>query len=299
MKRSWFLFALVIAGIGASLALAQRLRSGGPGMGGRRLGAGQVSAGGYGVRPDRQGLPEWQVDKEFRHDVFTFVRIRYNSGYGYGGGPGGRGGYGGGNWAIDYPDSDLNFSYRLHQLTSLEVNPDGIIVDLTDPELFNYPFIYMLECGRLVFSEEEVKILRRYLLNGGFLMVDDFWGDVEWANFYREIKRVFPDREPTELPIDHPIFHCVFDLKAKPQIPSINHAMRGLTYEPEHGGDCQTVHFRGLFDDKGRMMAIICHNTDLGDGWEREGENEWFFHEFSEKKAYPMGINIVFYAMTH
>lgn len=272
----------------------------------------QASGGAYSERPDRQGLPDWQVNKEFQQDVFTFVRVRYSSGYGsdmYGGGRGmrgGRGGYGrggggfGGSWSTDWPDSDLNFSYRLHQLTSLEVNPDGIILDLTDPELFNYPFIYMLECGRLVFSEEEVKILRRYLLNGGFLMVDDFWGEAEWANFYREIKRVFPDREPTELPIEHPIFHCVYDLKAKPQICAFNIALSGrpygITWERE---DAKEVHFKALFDDKGRMMAIICHNTDLGDGWEREGEDEWYFHEFSEKKAYPMGINIVFYAMTH
>ncbi|OHB65608.1 MAG: transmembrane prediction [Planctomycetes bacterium RBG_13_62_9] len=246
------------------------------------------------------------MDKEFSQDVFTFVRIQYSSGYGgrgYGGGRGySRRGYGrgGGGWATDYPDSDLNFSYRLHQLTAMEVNPDGLVLELTDPELVNYPFIYLLEPGALVFSDEEVEALRRYLLNGGFLMVDDFWGEAEWFNFYREIKRVFPDREPVELGLDHPIFHAVFDLKERPQIPSIDWALRGrdygITWERE---DAREVHYKALYDDKGRMMSIICHNTDLGDGWEREGENEWYFHEFSEKKAYPLGINIVFYAMTH
>jgi len=259
---------------------------------------------------DRRGVPDWEPDKEFSHDAFTFVRIRYSSGYGggYGGGYGrgygrggyGRGGYGGGRWATDYPDSDLNFSYRLHQLTSMEVNPDGVVLELTDPALFDYPFIYIVEPGDLLFSEEEVAILRRYLLNGGFLMVDDFWGEAEWYNFYYEIKRVFPDREPVELELDHPIFHAVFDLKERPQIPSIGHALGGrsygITWERE---DAREVHYKAIYDDKGRMMAIICHNTDLGDGWEREGENEWYFHEFSEKKAYPLGINIVFYAMTH
>jgi len=262
---------------------------------------------------DRGDIPNWQVDKEFSHDVFTFVRIRYSSGYGsygyygdYGGGrrPGGRGrgfyGPSGGNWATDFPDSELNFSYRLHQLTSLEVAPEPVTLELTDPDLVNYPFIYIVEPGRLVFSEPEVTALRAYLLNGGFLMVDDFWGQAEWYNFYREIKRVFPDREPIELNLDHPIFHAVFDLKEKPQIPSINVAMAGrdygITWERE---DAREVHFKAIFDDKDRMMVIICHNTDLGDGWEREGENEWYFHEFSEKKAYPLGINIVFYAMTH
>ena len=142
---------------------------------------------------DRGGTPNWQIDKEFSQDVFTFVRIKYSSGYGgrgYGRGYG-RGGYGfsGGNWATDYPDSDLNFSYRLHQLTSMEVNPDGVILELTDPELVNYPFIYMLECGRLVFSDAEVEALRRYLLNGGFLMVDDFWGEAEWRAILADADR--------------------------------------------------------------------------------------------------------------
>jgi hypothetical protein len=257
---------------------------------------------------DRGDVPYWEPDKEFSQDVFTFARIRYSSGYGgrgYGGGYGrgfgrGYGRGGGGGWATDYPDSDLNFSYRLHQLTAMEVAPDGVVLELTNPELVNYPFIYIVEPGRLVFSEPEVEALRGYLLNGGFLMVDDFWGEMEWYNFYNEIKRVFPDREPVELSLDHPIFHAVFDLKEKPQIPSINVAMAGrpygITWERE---DAREVHFKAIHDDKGRMMAIICHNTDLGDGWEREGENEWYFHEFSEKKAYPLGINIVFYAMTH
>ncbi|NLH42904.1 MAG: DUF4159 domain-containing protein [Planctomycetes bacterium] len=260
----------------------------------------------YYNRIDRRDVPDWQVDPEFSRDVFTFVRIQYSSGYG--GRRGGRGyrgdfyGRGGGGWATDFPDSDLNFSWRLHQLTSLEVNPEPLVLELTDPELVNYPFLYLIEPGRgpMVLSDAEVQALREYLLNGGFLMVDDFWGEEEWYNFYREIKRVFPDREPVELPLSHPIFHAVFDLKEKPQIPSIDVAMagrsQGITWERP---DAREVHYKAIYDDKGRMMAIICHNTDLGDGWEREGENEWYFHEFSEKKAYPLGINIVFYAMTH
>jgi hypothetical protein len=270
-------------------------------------GTGAVFARRYSERrySERRGVPEWTPNREFSHDIFTFVRIRYSSGYdgGYYGGGYGRGrgrGFSGGSWATDYPDSDLNFSFRLHQLTSMEVHPEGVVLELTDPELFDYPFIYMLEPGRLVFSEEEVECLRRYLLNGGFLMVDDFWGQAEWDNFYYEIKRVFPDREPVEVGLDHPIFHAVFDLKERPQIPSIDWALRGrsygITWERE---DAQQVHYKAIYDTKGRMMAFICHNTDLGDGWEREGENEWYFHEFSEKKAYPLGINIVFYAMTH
>lgn len=237
---------------------------------------------------NRNGVPMWEVDPEFKNDVFTFVRIEYDSDWRPG------------SWLTDFPDADLNLSYRLQQLTSLKVDPNGKILRLTDPDLFKYPFIYLIEPGHIVLSTDETAALRRYLLNGGFLMVDDFWGEAEWERFYYAIKQVFPEREPTELPLDHPIFHCVYDLKEKPQIPAIGVAIdgrsQGITWERF---DAKTPHYRGIFDEKGRMMAIICHNTDLGDGWEREGEDPWYFTEFSEKKAYPLGINIIFYAMTH
>ena len=245
---------------------------------------------------DRSGVPNWKVDERFKNDVFTFVRVEYDSAW-YAGGR--RRGYGGG-WLTDWPDSDLNFSFRLQQLTSLKVNPVPITKRLTDEDLFDYPFLYMIEPGALSFSDDEVIALRKYLLNGGFLMVDDFWGDFQWQNFYEQIKRVFPDREPVELDVSHPIFQCVYRLKEKPQVPSIHQWgwNQGVTWE-NHGPGSETVHYRAIFDDKERMVAIICHNTDLGDGWEREGEDPTYFKEFSEKKAYPMGINIVTYAMTH
>lgn len=235
---------------------------------------------------DRGDIPVWKIDEHYRGDVFTFARIRYRSFEGWGGG----------NWLTDWPDSDLNFSYRLHELTSMEVDPIGKFIDLTDDALFDYPFVYMIEPGRMLLDDSETAALRRYLLNGGFLMVDDFWGEREWDNFYDNIKRVFPDREPIELPLEHEIFHCVYDLKKKPQIPSIHAWMRGFTTERP---DAEEPHYRGLFDDNGRLMAIICHNTDVGDGWEREGMDPGYFREFSEKYSYPLGINIVTYAMTH
>jgi hypothetical protein len=271
---------------------------------------GQFRGGGQpGVIPDdRAGVPNWKVDERFKKDVFTFVRVEYNSGGGrggrrggFGGGFGGSYGYGRGwaRWATDFPDSDLNFSFRLQQLTSLKVNPNPITRKLTDPDLGDYPFLYMIEPGGLSFSEEEVKALREYLFNGGFLMVDDFWGPNEWENFHNEIKRVFHDRDYVELESDHDIFTCVYRLKEKPQVPSIHEwGWSGRTWE-DHGPGSETVHYRAFFDDKDRMVALICHNTDLGDGWEREGENEEYFHQFSERKSYPMGINIVTYAMTH
>ncbi len=244
----------------------------------------------------RGGVEDWEIDKDFSEDVFTFVRIKYDSSYGRGRGRGG-------GWATDFRDSDLNFSLRLQQLTSLKVNPEPIVLELTDPKLFDYPFIYLIEPGRLSFYDDEVTALRRYLDNGGFLMVDDFWGEDEWDNFYYEIKRVFPDREPEEVPLSHEIFHCVYDLKEKPQVPSIDVARygreRGITWEPRYDSDTSIPYYKAIKDDAGRIMVFICHNTDLGDGWEREGENRFYFDEFSVKKAYPMGINIVTYAMTH
>ena len=240
------------------------------------------------ITGERNGVPTWEVDPAFADDVFTFVRVKFNSHSSWD------------RWKTDYPDSDLNFSFRLQQLTSLKTDPDGRILELTDPEIFRYPFLYMIEPGDLAFHPEEIVALRRYLLNGGFLMVDDFWGEQEWANFYHEIKRVFPDREPEELPLDHPIFHCVYDLKEKPQVPSIGIAewgrSQGITWERP---DAREVHYKGIVDDRGRMMVVICHNTDLGDGWEREGENHEYFEKFSVPWSYPMGINIITYAMTH
>jgi hypothetical protein len=245
-----------------------------------------------------EGTPKWSNPEPFKKDVFTFVRVKYVVDGRYGWGhtrPEER-------WMIDFPEADLNLSFRLQQLTSLKVDPDTKTVELTEKELYDYPFIYIVESGRgTCFSDEEVSILRKYLLNGGFLMFDDFWGDREWNAFYQEIKRVFPDREIEDLPPEHPIFHCVFDLKEPPQVPGEPHwpefLATGKTWE--RGEDTRHVHYRGIKDDKGRLMVLICHNTDLGDGWEREGYNEGYFHQFSEKSAYPLAVNIVYYVMTH
>jgi len=137
-------------------------------------------------------------------------------------------------------------------------------------------------------------------------MADDFWGEVHWRAFERQIKRVLPEREFVELPMDHPLFHCVFDLKGpknKLQTPNYrtgeNSQYTGVTWEYHDGEQCTEMHVRAILDDQGRIMVIATHNTDNGDGWEREGEYEYFFREFSEKRAYPLGINIIFYVMTH
>lgn len=247
---------------------------------------------------DRGGVPNWEVDSEVPHDMFHFVRIHYTGNGrrgGWGWGEGGRGA-----WYTDAPDADLNLEFRLHEMTSMRVFDGETDLALQDPRLFDYPFIYMVEPGNLLLTEDDVPILRKYLLGGGFLMLDDFWGVREGENAAEQLRKVFPERELVELPLEHPVFHMVFDIKAKPQIPNIGVAWRGrefgITWERP---DAKEVDYRAIYDDKGRMMVIFCHNTDNGDGWEREGEDEWYFHEFGEKKAYPLMINILFYAMTH
>ena len=224
---------------------------------------------------------------------FTFVRIKYSSSA--------RGNsFSGRKWMIDYPDADLGLTARVAEATGIEVDPQGKVLTLTDETLNQHPFIYLVEPGELRFKSDEVIALRKYLLKGGFLMVDDFWGEREWQNFAREMKRVFPNREPQELPLDHTVFQCFYRMTEKPQVPNvglgIESEFHGITWEQN---DAKEAHYRGLTDDDGRLMAIFCHNTDLGDGWERCAISEFYQKEFCEKKATPIGVNIVVYALTH
>lgn len=233
---------------------------------------------------DRNGVADWENNPRFADDTFRFVRLRPQFH---------------GKWRVDYPDSDLNFSFRLQQMTSIKVHPDPIILTITDPELKKYPFLYTVETGSLNLTDREIVILRAHLENGGFLMIDDFWGEREWFNTKEQMEKLFPERPIQELEIDHPIFSTVFQLKEKPQVPSLEFALSGRTTGLFYEKGGKDVHYYGIFDRKGRMMVLVCRNTDLGDGWEREGEDPYFFTEFSEKLAYPMGINIIVYSMTH
>ena len=170
----------------------------------------------------------------------------------------------------------------------------------------------MVEPGSLLLRDEEVPILKKYLLNGGVLMADDFWGQRQWDNFERQIKRVLPEARFEELEMTNQLFHCVFDLNVpKNKLQTPNYALGtesldpssgvfGITWE-DHDGDesGKDMHVRAIYDNKERIMVLATHNCDNGDGWEREGESNDFFREFSEKRAYPLGINILFYLMTH
>ena len=229
----------------------------------------------------------------FEEDTFSFARLQFGYGTRYGFGR---------SWNDDTPEADLTLGYRLYQTTAMKVRPGVHYVDITTNELKKYPFVYLAGAGRLDLSGDEVVALRSYLNSGGFLMVDDFWGDEQWHTFYDQIKRVFPDREPQELPLSHQIFHCVFDLKKLPQVPSVGAFLSyRMSYDPgpsyaEKGHD---PHYYGIYDDKQRMMVLICFNNHFGDGWEHETDDHSYFDTFSEPQAYPMFINVAFYAMTH
>ena len=239
------------------------------------------------------GTPEWTNPRGFEKDVFTFARIIFRSNFG-------RYGYGGRTgWVNDYPDSDLNVSWRLQQLTAMKVDPNTRVLKLTHADLTDFPFIYMVKPGRMELPDRDILPLRNYLLNGGTLLTDDTWGRSEWENVEREMQRVLPGRRWVELPRDHGIFRCVFTVdRDKLQIPPIQRWMRGRATS-RGTEDTEHAYFRAWFDDRDRLMVLSAHNTDLGDGWEREGENDEYFHTFSEPAAYPMAVNIIFYLMTH
>jgi hypothetical protein len=209
-------------------------------------------------------------------------------------------------WSTDYPDADINFSIRLSELTKTRVSrrPDGdpnhLVVRLTDPELFKCPMIEMEDVGTIGMSDEEVARLREYLLKGGFLWVDDFWGSAAWDQWTSEIARVLPPGEYpiTDLAPDHPIYRTLFEFSKLPQIPSINFWRRTGGLTSEQGADSAEPHFRGIADAHGRLMVLMTHNTDISDAWEREGEDPRFFYLFSPD-GYAVGINVLMYAMTH
>lgn len=245
----------------------------------------------------RRVPPRFPTADGARDRLFSFTRVLYRSVRREAGGQG---------WSTDYPDADINFMRRLAELTSAAVSTGGsgelhhIVVRLTDPQLFEYPFIFMSDVGTAGFSDEEIERLREYLLRGGFLWVDDFWGDRAWEQWAREIGRILPPGEYPifDVPLDHPIFSTVYDVREVPQIPSIQFWRRSGGATSERGLESAEPHLRGIADRWGRLMVLMSHNTDIADGWEREGEEFEFFHRFSPD-AYALGINIVLYAMTH
>ena len=230
------------------------------------------------------------------HDgAFHFCRVAYG---------GGRGG--GGGWGVDYPQADSNLSIRLSELTKTPVSfdaarePNHLVVRLTDAELFQCPFVMMTEVGDAYLEDEEVARLREYLLKGGFLWADDFWGSRAWETWENEIRKVFPEGQYpiVDLPLDHPLFRTHFVVKKVPQIPSINYWLGSGGDTSERGPDSLIPEAKAILDPSGRPLVLMTHNTDLGDSWEREADDPRYFYAFAID-GYALGINVVLYAMAH
>ncbi len=228
---------------------------------------------------------------------FLYTRLRYPSAMR---GRGGRfGGFGGGGygygraWATDYPKSDRLFLQGVRRLTRIHTRSMENTVDLDSDEIFNYPWIYAVEVGQWYLSDVQAAKLREYLLRGGFLMTDDFHGTYEWEIFMASMALVFPDRPVVEIENKDAIFHVLYDLDSRFQVPGIAAMQYGVTYEQ----DGIVPRWRGIYDDKGRIMVAICHNMDLGDAW--EWADDPTYPERYASLAYRIGVNYIIYAMTH
>lgn len=199
-----------------------------------------------------------------------------------------------GYWTMDYPRSDRHLLEGVRRLTRIETRSVEQVTSLdgTD-DLYNWPVLYAVEVGHWRLNDAQARQLREYLIRGGFLMVDDFHGTREWAIFNDSLKKVFPDRQWEELESSDPIFHTVFDLDQRFQVPGAQYFESGRTYEQD-GFD---PHWRGIRDDKGRVMVAICHNMDLGDAWEHSDEAR--YQEKWASLAYKIAVNYFVYDLTH
>jgi hypothetical protein len=212
----------------------------------------------------------------------------------------------GGGWAVDYPRADVNLSIRLSELTHVPISvdaagePNHLVVQLTDDALFQCPFVMMTEVGSAYLDEAEAARLREYLVKGGFLWADDFWGAYAWESWEAQVRKVLPpgDYPIVDLSADHPLFRTQFEIARVPQIPSINFWMGSGGGTSERGGDSAEPHARAIVDDHGRIMVLMTHNTDVGDSWEREADDPDYFYHFAVN-GYAVGINTVLYALTH
>lgn len=199
-------------------------------------------------------------------------------------------------WHIDSPAAERHFLQGLRRLSAVDARSKEEYVHSTDENLFDYPFLYAVEAGHWSLTDEEVERLREYLLRGGFLMLDDFHGLNEWANFLEGMNRIFPDRPIEELDPSNEAFHTLFDTDSTEQIPGVQMLYtRQVCESCENGGD--VPHWRGIYDDDGRLMVLINWNMDLGDAWEHADWPE--YPERYTSMAYRMAINYITYAMTH
>jgi hypothetical protein len=235
--------------------------------------------------------PPLEPDARFAGLQWTFARVRYEA---WTQPPDRRFDIFDEPWTIDYPVAEQNLSRRVRSVTAIQVN-DPVVVTLEDPDLWNYPWLYIVEPGTMRLKDAEVANLREFLLRGGTLTFDDFHGPIEWDNLEREMRRVFPDRRIVDLPMSHPIFRCFYQMDEYPQTPGLGSFLQGRTWEK--GGF--EAKLRAIEDDSGRAMVLINWNTDMGDGWEWSNAAEYPGYARHTAQAYRMQINEIIYALTH
>jgi hypothetical protein len=236
--------------------------------------------------PDYQEKTEW-----------AFARLMYPPVGRYYGGVEFNGSWkeGGSNWTMDYPRSDRHLSAAVRRLTRIHARSAEEPVDLDDNDVYDWPWLYGVEVGHWSLTDYQAKVMREYLLRGGFFMCDDFHGAIEWDVFQTGMRKVFPDRAIVDLPNDCPIFHTIYNLDDRYQVPGALFLETHLTYEKGETG--KTPHWRGIYDDQGRVMVAMCHNMDLGDSWEH-ADNPQYPEHFSAL-GLRIGLNYIVYAMSH
>jgi hypothetical protein len=205
----------------------------------------------------------------------------------------GRWGFLGRTWMIDSPRADRHFLEGVRRLTNVDAASMEKYVRPKDPDFFDYPWLYAVEPGQWTFTEEDAALIREYLARGGMLVVDDFHGTFEWSCFVRGLRKIIADRPILEIQSSDPVFHTFYDLDKRFQVPGLQYLYSGRIYEL----DGYVPHWRGVYDDKGRLMVVINFNMDLGDSWEHAD-----FPPYAEKYTalgYRLGINYVIYDLTH
>jgi Domain of unknown function (DUF4159) len=225
---------------------------------------------------------------------FYWSRLRYSARTDSYGGGGYGFGYGyGGSWSRDYPKADRQFLMALKRLTRIQARPTEQVVDLDSDDIFNYPWIYAVQVANWNFTDAEAKRLHDFLMKGGFLMVDDFHGTADWERFMSGMRMVLPDRPVEDLQDNDEIFHVLYDIGARFQVPGEQYVSTGRTYEK----DGFVPKWRAIRDDKGRIMVAICHNMHLGDAWEWADMPE--YPERFASMAFRVGLDYIMYGMTH
>jgi hypothetical protein len=197
-------------------------------------------------------------------------------------------------WSQDFPRADRHFSLAVRRLTRLHVRSVEQVVNFDEGDVFDWPWLYAVQVGEWGLTDPQGQALREYCLRGGFFMADDFHGDAEWREFESRIRKAFPDKPIVEIPDDDPIFHSVYDLTDRYQIPGQAHLPAGAKY-PSAGG--RGAHWRGIYDDKGRILVAISYNSDIGDAWEY-ADDSWYPAKFADL-AMRIGVNYIIYSMTH